>query len=107
MLGVLNQRPLEELNWPGVSDVSECESPLYSPTNQSSIWENKEDKHVDYKEPVPNARLDCRGRDTPGMPAMMKRGTELTNIARLRSRSEILFLPFLTAVAGVFMLLLL
>ena len=107
VLGVLNQRPLEELNWPGVSDVSECESPLCSPTNQSSIWENKEDKHVDYKEPVPNARLDCRGRDTPGMPAMMKRGTELTNIARLRSRSEILFLPFLTALAGVFMLLLL
>lgn len=107
VLGVLNQRPLIELDWPGVSDVSECESPLCAPADTPSIWDDKEDNHVDYKNPVSNARLDCTGRDTPGMPAMIKRGTELTNIARLRSRSELLFIPFMTTLSGVFMLLLL
>ena len=38
-------------------------------------------------------------------PAMIKRGTELANLGRLRSKTELLLIPFVTALSGVFMIL--
>ena len=108
-LGMAEPRPHEELAWPGVNDVVDsetCKPPAIENEN-STFWSSPELSKVDYENPTANARLHLIGKDTPGMPAMIKRGTELANIAKLRSRTELLFIPFITTVAGIFMLLLL
>ncbi|MDG1557410.1 MAG: hypothetical protein P8Q98_06380 [Candidatus Poseidoniaceae archaeon] len=104
-LGMVKPRPSEELEWPGVCDVVDFEAPSLAGKDDGTFWSQEEKSKVNYNLPVSNARLHMIGTDTPGMPAMLKRGTELANIARLRSRSELMFIPFLTAVAGSFMLL--
>jgi hypothetical protein len=104
-LGMVKPRPSEELEWPGVNDVVDFEPPSLEGNDDGTFWSQEEKSKVNYNLPVSNARLHMVGTDTPGMPAMLKRGTELANIARLRSRSELMFIPFLTAVAGCFMLL--
>ena len=104
-LGMIKPRPSEELEWPGVCDVLDIEPPSLDNSDEGNFWSEEAKSTVNYGLPVSNARLHMIGTDTPGMPAMLKRGTELANIARLRSRSELLFIPFLTALAGTFMLL--
>jgi len=85
--------------------VLDIEPPSLDNSDEGNFWSEEAKSTVNYGLPVSNARLHMIGTDTPGMPAMLKRGTELANIARLRSRSELLFIPFLTALAGTFMLL--
>ena len=101
----MEQGPEEEHEGRGVCDVDELAPPAIAGKDEGTCWSQEEKSKVNYNLPVSNARLHMVGTDTPGMPAMLKRGTELANIARLRSRSELMFIPFLTAVAGSFMLL--
>lgn len=104
-LGVTAPRPDEELEWPGVSDISEVESPPATSSDKNTFWSAEEKSQVNYKDPVQNALLHLTGRDVPMRPAMIKRGTELANLGRLRSKTELLFIPFVTALSGVFMIL--
>jgi hypothetical protein len=98
-------RPDDELEWPGISDFSEIGSPAAWSLDESKKSLPQKRSEVDYKYPVNNARFHLIGQDTPRMPAMIKRGTELSNIGRFRSRTELLFIPFATALSGVFLIL--
>jgi hypothetical protein len=104
-LGMVEPRPKDELELPGVCDVVECEPPSLASEDDDRFWAADEKSNVNYNLPVSNARLQMLGKDTPGMPAMLKRGTELANLARLRSPTELMFIPFLMALSGVAMLL--
>ncbi|MDE0857468.1 MAG: hypothetical protein OSA38_02750 [Candidatus Poseidoniaceae archaeon] len=105
VLGTVSTRPAEELEWPGVSDVYEREIPVVPNSDSNSFWDSEKKSEVDYKLPVKNARLHMLGDDATAMPAMIKRGTELSNLARLRSKTELVLIPILTAFSGVCMLL--
>lgn len=104
-LGVAEIRPDDELNLPGINDLSEIGSPAAWSLDESKKSLPQKRSEVDYKYPVNNARFHLIGTDTPRMPAMIKRGTELSNIGRFRSRTELLFIPFATALSGVFLIL--
>jgi len=105
VLGTVSTRPAEELEWPGVSDIYEREIPVVPNSDSNSFWDSEKKSEVDYKLPVKNARLHMLGDDATAMPAMIKRGTELSNLARLRSKTELVLIPILTAFSGVCMLL--
>jgi hypothetical protein len=105
VLGTVSTRPAEELEWPGVSDLYEGEAPVAPNSDSHSFWDLEQKSEVDYKRPAKNARLHMLGDDATAMPAMIKRGTELSNLARLRSKTELVLIPILTTFSGVCMLL--
>lgn len=54
---------------------------------------------------VAHHNVEVTGEDNQGMKAMMMRGTELSNIGRFRSTTELMILPILAVMVGIGLLL--